>query len=76
MLTKAKRRRESVIARTTEILFERDQITLDTLVYELDRSISHAVNRTSVAMILATVDGIEKECHIESGRKFTVYTLK
>ena len=76
ILTKAKRRREKIISKTTEILWDRECITLDHLVYELDKALSHSINRTCVAMILATVDGIEKDTLLDSGRKFTVYTLK
>lgn len=75
-MTKAKRRREKIISKTTEILWTRECITLDHLVYELDKALSHNINRTCVSMILATVDGIEKDTLSESGRKFTVYTLK
>jgi hypothetical protein len=75
-LTKARRRRKKIISKTFEILAERAEITLDTLVYELDRSTVYTINRTCVAMILCNVSEIKRESLVESGRQFTVYTLK
>lgn len=75
-MTKAQRRRKKIISKTFEILANRAEITLDTLVYELDKSTVYTINRTCVAMILCRVDGIKRESLVESGRQFTVYTLK
>lgn len=75
-MTKARRRREKIVNTTFEILRTRSEITLDTLVYELDKKCVYTINRTCVAMILSKVDGINKESLSDSGRKFTVYTLK
>ena len=76
MMTKAQRRRQKIVSTTFDILRTRSEITLDNLVYELDRKFVYTINRTRVAMILAKVEGIEKESLSDSGRKFTVYTLK
>jgi hypothetical protein len=76
MMTKAQRRRKKIVSTTFDILRTRSEITLDNLVYELDRKCVYTINRTCVAMILAKVEGIEKESLSDSGRKFTVYTLK
>jgi len=75
-MTKAQRRRVKIVDTTFEILRNRSEISLDTLVYELDRKCVYSINRTCVAMILANVDGISKEKLSDSGRSYTIYTLK
>lgn len=75
-MNKRSRRRARVIQGTKDILQQRSEITLDALVYELDRRLPYTLNRVRVSMILAHASGIVSVRHKAEGCRFTVYQLQ
>jgi hypothetical protein len=74
-MNKRARKRVRVIQSTRDILEARSEITLGSLVYELDRRLPYTLDRVCVSMILARAAGIVAVKHKVEGCRFTVYTL-